>query len=171
MRGIQTTRFVCVGRILETGIWVLQNEYIGHVSDSKSAQQGQAACPCWVTCLPHLGKRRAQIEPILYVITHPAFQTEESARSTPFQAVSVLRFLSYIYMLTDIVIECCRCVPSLRQGHKSSHQQTIQTIGWQLDDSQLSVCQNITAKNQMVWQFLSNSCFYRESSDIYNFYS
>ena len=134
MRGIQTTKIVCVGRILETGIWVLQNEYIGHVSDSKSAQKGQAACPCWATCLPHLGKRRAQIELILYVITHPAFQTEESARSIPFLAVSVLRFLSYIYMFTDIVIECCRCVPSLRQGHKSlssaNHPDNWLTIGW-----------------------------------------
>ena len=86
---------------------------------------------CLTANLPNRGKQRAQIELILYVITHPSFQTEESARSTPFLAVSVLRFLSYIYiyMLTDIVIECCRCVPSLRQGHKSSHQQTIQTIG------------------------------------------
>ena len=37
----------------------------------------------------------------------------------------------------------------------SSHQQTIQTIGWQSRDSQLSVCQNITTKNQMIWQFFS----------------
>ena len=73
------------------------------MSDSKSAQQGQAACPCWATCLPHLGKRRAQIELILYVITHPSFQTEESARSTPFLAVSVLRFLSYIYICSRIL--------------------------------------------------------------------
>ena len=37
----------------------------------------------------------------------------------------------------------------------SSHQKTIQTIGWQSRDSQLSVCQNITTKNQMVWQFFA----------------
>ena len=113
---------------------MLQNEYIGHVTDSKSSQQGQAACPCWATCLPHLGKRRAQFEPILYVITHLSFQIGESARSTPFLAVSVLRFLSYIYMLTDIVIECCRCVPRLRQGHKSlssaNHPDNWLTVGW-----------------------------------------
>ena len=36
----------------------------------------------------------------------------------------------------------------------SFHQQTIQTIGWQSSGSQLPVCKSITAKNQMVWQFL-----------------
>ena len=41
----------------------------------------------------------------------------------------------------------------------SSHQQTIQTIGWQSRDSQLSGCQNITTKYQMVWQFFCNSWF------------
>ena len=39
------------------------------------------------------------------------------------------------------------------------HQPTIQTIGWQSDGSQLPVCQSITMKNQMVWQFLGNSWF------------
>ena len=34
-----------------------------------------------------------------------------------------------------------------------SRIQTIQTICWQLPGSQLSVYQNITTKNQMVWQF------------------
>ena len=60
MRGIHTTGIVCVGRIQGKGIGVLQNEDIGHVSASNSAQQGQAACPCWVTCLPQLGKHAAQ---------------------------------------------------------------------------------------------------------------
>ena len=45
MRGILTTGMACVGRILKTGIWVLQHQLIGHPSDSKSAQQGQARCP------------------------------------------------------------------------------------------------------------------------------
>ena len=34
-----------VGRIQETGIWVLQYELIGQMSESKSAQVGHAACP------------------------------------------------------------------------------------------------------------------------------
>ena len=45
MRGILTTGMACVGRILKTGIWVLQHQLIGHPSDRKSAQQGQARCP------------------------------------------------------------------------------------------------------------------------------
>ena len=49
MWGIHTTGIACAGRIQRKGIGVLQNEDIGHVSDSNYAQQGQAACPCWVT--------------------------------------------------------------------------------------------------------------------------
>nr|DAQ70417.1 MAG TPA: hypothetical protein [Caudoviricetes sp.] len=30
------------------------------MSDSNSAQQGQAPCPCWVSTLPQLGKHAAQ---------------------------------------------------------------------------------------------------------------
>ena len=37
----------------------------------------------------------------------------------------------------------------------SFYQQTIQTISWQLLNSQLSGCQDITTKNQIVWQFLA----------------
>ena len=51
------------------------------------------------------------------------------------------------------------------------HQQTIQTIGWQLIDGQLSVCQDITVKNQMVWQFFRKFLFLLKISDIGNFYS
>lgn len=40
MRGI-----AYIGRILETGILVLQYELIGQTSDSKSAHPGQARCP------------------------------------------------------------------------------------------------------------------------------
>ena len=56
MRGILTTRMACVGRILKTGIWVLQHQLIGHLSDCKSAHPGQAACPCGASSVPMLGK-------------------------------------------------------------------------------------------------------------------
>ena len=46
----------------------------------------------------------------------------------------------------------------------SFHQQTIQTIGWQLSDSQRSDCQYITTKNQTIWQFFRNSWFFWESA-------
>ena len=59
MRGILTTGMACVGRIMKTGIWVLQHQLIGQMSDSKSAQQGQARCPTGASTLPHLGKHRA----------------------------------------------------------------------------------------------------------------
>ena len=36
-------------------------------------------------------------------------------------------------------------------------RQTIQTIGWQSKDGHLSGCQNITTKNQTIWQFFRNS--------------
>ena len=32
----------------------------GHRQEMKSAHLGQRACPCWVTCLPHVGNVRAQ---------------------------------------------------------------------------------------------------------------
>ena len=35
----------------------------GHLSDSKSAQLGQARYPCWASTLPMLGKHRAQFQP------------------------------------------------------------------------------------------------------------
>ena len=43
------------------------------------------------------------------------------------------------------------------------HKQTIQTIGWQLDNSQLAGCQNITTKNQTIWQFFSFLQFFINS--------
>ena len=33
------------------------------MSDSKSAQQGQARCPSWASTVPQLGKHRAQFQP------------------------------------------------------------------------------------------------------------
>ena len=45
IKGIKTTGMACAGRILKAGILVLQHQLIGHPSDSKSAQQGQARCP------------------------------------------------------------------------------------------------------------------------------
>ncbi len=59
MKGIKTTGMACDGRILKAGILVLQHQLIGHPSDSKSAQQGQARCPLWASTLPQLGKHRA----------------------------------------------------------------------------------------------------------------
>ena len=35
----------------------------GHLSDSKSAQLGQARYPCWASIVPQLGKHRAQFQP------------------------------------------------------------------------------------------------------------
>ena len=52
----------------------------------------------------------------------------------------------------------------IRLRQFSFHLQTIQTIGWQLPSSQLFDCQNITTKNQTIWQFFRNSRFYWESA-------
>ena len=38
---------------------MLQHKLIGQTSDIKSAHPGQAACPCWASTLPQLGKHRA----------------------------------------------------------------------------------------------------------------
>ena len=40
-------------------IGVMKKWDIGHERKRKCAQVGQRACPCWVTCLPHLGKHVA----------------------------------------------------------------------------------------------------------------
>ena len=37
-----------------------KREDFGHDIKRKCAHVGQHACPCWATCLPHLGKVRAQ---------------------------------------------------------------------------------------------------------------
>lgn len=50
MNGIRMTR-----------IWILRHQLFGQPLGIKSAQQGQRACPCWVTCLPHLGTLLAHI--------------------------------------------------------------------------------------------------------------
>ena len=54
MKGIKTTGMACDGRILKAGILVLQHQLIGHPSDSKSAQQGQARYPTWASIVPIL---------------------------------------------------------------------------------------------------------------------
>ena len=41
-------------------IGVMKKWDIGHERKRKCAQVGQRACPCWVTCFPHLGKQLAQ---------------------------------------------------------------------------------------------------------------
>ena len=51
--------FLCVGRILKAGIRISQNELIGQLPDMKSAHPGQAACPCWASSVPQLGKHLA----------------------------------------------------------------------------------------------------------------
>ena len=58
--------FLCVGRILKAGIWISQNELIGQLSDMKSAHPGQAACPCWASSVPQLGKHLAHDEKAAY---------------------------------------------------------------------------------------------------------
>ena len=58
--------FPCVGRILKAGIWISQYELIGQLSDMKSAHPGQAACPCWASSVPQLGKHLAHDEKAAY---------------------------------------------------------------------------------------------------------
>ena len=58
--------FLCVGRILKAGIRISQNELIGQLSDMKSAHPGQAACPCWASTVPQLGKHVAHDEKAAY---------------------------------------------------------------------------------------------------------
>ena len=41
-------------------IGVMKKWDIGHGRRRKCAQVGQRACPCWATCLPHLGNVLAQ---------------------------------------------------------------------------------------------------------------
>ena len=64
---------------------------------------------------------------------------------------------SYFHSSTNACNSCHLTIPLISKPSRwnSSHLQTIQTIGWQSRDSQLSVCQNITTKNQMVWQFFA----------------
>ena len=45
-------------RICNTRSWKMED--FGHERKRKCAQVGQRAYPCWATCLPHLGKVRAQ---------------------------------------------------------------------------------------------------------------
>ena len=45
-------------RICNTRSWKMED--FVHERKRKCAQVGQRACPCWATCLPHLGKVRAQ---------------------------------------------------------------------------------------------------------------
>ena len=40
--------------------WCVKKWDIGHGRRRKCAQVGQRACPCWATCLPHLGNVLAQ---------------------------------------------------------------------------------------------------------------
>ena len=63
MVGIQATGIACVGRILKTGIWILQHLLIGQRPGINSAHPGQAACPCGASTLPLLGKQRAHLTP------------------------------------------------------------------------------------------------------------
>ena len=58
--------FLCVGRILKAGIRISQNELIGQLPDMKSAHPGQAACPCWASSVPQLGKHVAHDEKAAY---------------------------------------------------------------------------------------------------------
>ena len=44
----------------EEDIGVMKKGCFGHERKRKCAQVGQRACPCWATCLPHLGKQLAQ---------------------------------------------------------------------------------------------------------------
>ena len=117
------------------------------------AQLGQRACPSWATCLPQLGRFAVRRLPNKLMLQHPYSCFQDSANT--YNSCRLNSFHLIILFIWQF----------------SFHQQTIQTIGWQLPDSQLSVCQNITAKNQMVWQFLSNSWFLLRISDMGNFCS
>ena len=45
------------------------------------------------------------------------------------------------YIITDIIIPCCRCVPSLRQGHKSKKETRItpRSTDWSFTDNFLII--------------------------------
>ena len=45
------------------------------------------------------------------------------------------------YIITDIIIPCCRCVPSLRQGHKSKKETRItpKSTDWSFTDNFLII--------------------------------
>ena len=111
------------------------------------AKIGHGACPTGVTCLPIMGNVLAPLgqiccqtnaQLILIAYSYPCFQdsanTENSCRLNSSHLT-----ITFIWRLLT--------------PDNSFHPQTIQTIGWQSSDSQLSVCQNVTMKNQTIWQF------------------
>ena len=89
----------------------------------------------------------------------------------PMHAISVA-WIPHIWQFVSVSAMLVYAVKkNIAQVFIPFHQQTIQTIGWQSPDSQLSICQNITTKNQTIWQFFSNSRFLLRISDMGNFYS
>lgn len=128
-------------------VFFIHNDRLGMVD-------GHGACPTGERCLPILGTLLAPVG--------------QNCSQTSVKLVKVLipiflflwfcqrrQFLSSEFLTPD----------------KSFRQPTIQTIAWQSDNSQLSACQSVTAKNQMVWQFLGNSCFLLRISYMVCFYS
>ena len=107
------------------------------------AHHGQRACPCWADLL-------SDICPISsYCNTHiPVFWI------LPTQAIPVV-WIPHTWEFFS--------------PDNSFHQQTIQTIAWQSSGSQLSVCQYVATKNQMIWQFFWNSRFYWKSAILATF--
>ena len=110
------------------------------------AQLGQRACPSWARCLPRMGRFAVRRLPNKLMLQHPYSCFQDSAN-----AYNSCRLNSFHLIILFI-------------WQFSFHQQTIQTIGWQLPGSQRSDCQNITIKNQTIWQFFRNSRFYWESA-------
>ena len=106
------------------------------------AQLGYGACPSWVTCLPLLGRFAVRRLPNKLMLQHPYSCFQDSAN-----AYNSCRLNSFHLIILFI-------------WQFSFHQQTIQTIGWQLPGGQLSDCHNITTKNQTIWQFFRNSRFF-----------
>ena len=102
------------------------------------AHHGQRACPGWADLLsdvcPISSYCNTNIPVFRILPTHaiPAVWITHSWHSFHLTIPHFWRFLTL---------------------DNSFHQQTIQTIGWQSPDSQLSVCQNVTMKNQTIWQF------------------
>ena len=103
----------------------------------------------WARCLPNWGT----------VLTHPGHA------ACPGWAELQSGICPKVNVVTPMFLfpEFCQRIRFLSSEFATSdiffHQPTIKTVGWQLPGSQLPVCQSITMKNQMVWQFLWNSWF------------
>ena len=120
-----------------------ENRNMGITTWTYWADIWQQICPTGASTLPNMGTLLAPVGQICCQ-THAQY----------------IHFVTLIFLFPGFCQRIQILSSEFLSSDNSFYQQTIQTIGWQLDESQLSVCQNITAKNQMVWQFFSNSWFF-----------